>query len=137
VYINLRVINIRPTYKMLFTSAALAILAHSAAVLAAPAGTPSSTTSAAAAASTGLSLTAQLTLADTAVDRFNLLKENKDFVFDFNVPQANPGKGGELIAANRKTFPALVGTGAGMAVGRVKRKHLSQHPPHDKKSTLT
>ncbi|KAJ4315214.1 hypothetical protein N0V84_008482 [Fusarium piperis] len=69
--------------------------------------------------SDGLSLTAQLTLADTAVDRFNLIPEDKDFIFDFNQEQQNPGKGGQLIAANRKTFPALVGTGAGMALGRV------------------
>ncbi|KAL2208806.1 RmlC-like cupin [Sarocladium strictum] len=67
----------------------------------------------------GLSLTAQLRLADTAADRFKLLPNNEDFIFDFNKPQENPGKGGELIAANRKSFPALVGTGAGMAFGRV------------------
>ncbi|KAG0648216.1 Spherulin-1A [Hyphodiscus hymeniophilus] len=72
-----------------------------------------------AATNTGLSLTAQLFLADTAVDRFALLPENSDFVFDFGNPalKNKGGKGGDLIAANRKTFPALVGTGAGMAVG--------------------
>ncbi|WKT45669.1 Cupin 1 [Fusarium oxysporum f. sp. vasinfectum] len=60
-----------------------------------------------------LSLTAQLRLADTnAADRFALLPEDDDFVFDFNKKQDNPGKGGELIAANRANFPALVGTGA-------------------------
>jgi hypothetical protein len=105
---------------MLFTSAALAILAHSAAVLAAPTGSSSTTT--AAPTSTGLSLTQQLYLADTAADRFALLPDDKQFVFDFNQNQTNPGKGGELVAANRKNFPALVGTGSGMAVGRVKRK---------------
>ncbi|KAK7432060.1 hypothetical protein QQZ08_001350 [Neonectria magnoliae] len=68
-----------------------------------------------------LSLTAQLQLTDTAVDRFALLKDD-DFVFDFNQEQANPGKGGQLVAANRKTFPALVGTGSGMAFGRVDGK---------------
>ncbi|CVK99515.1 related to spherulin 1A precursor [Fusarium mangiferae] len=66
-----------------------------------------------------LSLTAQLRLADTAADRFALLPEDDDFVFDFNKKQDNPGKGGELIAANRANFPALVGTGAGMAFGRI------------------
>jgi len=72
-----------------------------------------------AATNTGLSLTAQLFLADTAVDRFALLPSNSDFVFDFGNPalKNKGGKGGDLIAANRKTFPALVGTGAGMAVG--------------------
>lgn len=76
-------------------------------------------TAAPAAANTGLSLTAQLFIADTAVDRFALLPDNKDFVFDFNnaTLKGKGGKGGDLIAANRKTFPALVGTGAGMAVG--------------------
>lgn len=77
--------------------------------------TPAATTT----SSTGLSLTAQLFLADTAVDRFALLPSNSDFVFDFGNPalKGKGGKGGDLIAANRKTFPALVGTGAGMAVG--------------------
>ena len=55
----------------------------------------------------------------SAADRFALLPKNENFVFDFNQEQANPGKGGQLIAANRKTFPALVGTGGGMAVGRL------------------
>jgi hypothetical protein len=66
-----------------------------------------------------LSLTQQLFLADTAVDRFALLPDNASFVFDFTNPKLK-GKGGsqgDLIPANRKTFPALVGTGAGMAVG--------------------
>ncbi|CAM1511462.1 Fc.00g089750.m01.CDS01 [Cosmosporella sp. VM-42] len=66
-----------------------------------------------------LSLTAQLQLADTAADRFTLLPEDSDFVFDFNQQQASPGAGGQLVAANRKTFPALVGTNSGMAVGRI------------------
>ncbi|CAJ0549618.1 Ff.00g032310.m01.CDS01 [Fusarium sp. VM40] len=65
------------------------------------------------------SLTAQLRLADTAADRFALLPNNDDFVFDFNKKQEGAGKGGMLIAANRKTFPALVGTGSGMAFGTV------------------
>jgi hypothetical protein len=123
---------------MFFTSAALAILAHSAAVLAAPTASSSTSTSSASAAtataagptSTGLSLTQQLFLADTATDRFALLPNDKQFVFDFNQAQAGAGKGGELVAANRKTFPALVGTGSGMAVGRVKRK--SPQPSQNK-----
>jgi hypothetical protein len=67
----------------------------------------------------GLSLTQQLFLADTAVDRFALLG-NDAFVFDFNDPaKKQKGKGGrgDLVVANRKTHPALVGTGSGMAVG--------------------
>lgn len=58
----------------------------------------------------------------SAADFFTLLPDDKDFVFDFNKKQENPGKGGELIAANRKTFPALVGTGSGMAFGRIDGK---------------
>lgn len=66
-----------------------------------------------------LSLTQQLFLADTAADRFALLPSDASFVFDFANPslKGKGGKGGDLIPANRKTFPALVGTGAGMAVG--------------------
>ncbi|KAF6814173.1 Spherulin-1A 1 [Colletotrichum sojae] len=66
-----------------------------------------------------LSLTQKLFLADSAADRFSLLPDDSQFVFNFNQPQQNAGKGGELIAANRKTFPALVSTNSGMAVGRV------------------
>ncbi|KAL8352027.1 hypothetical protein RB601_002382 [Gaeumannomyces tritici] len=104
---------------------AVTILAQAAAVFASPVSsstgksTAASTTAPAPPADTGLSLTARLRLADTAADRFALLPDDKQFIFDFNQKQANPGKGGELVAANRKTFPALVGTGAGMAVGRV------------------
>lgn len=66
-----------------------------------------------------LSLTQQLFLADTAVGRFALLPKDNQFVFDFGNPalKGQGGKGGDLIAANRQTFPALVGTGSGMAVG--------------------
>ncbi len=78
---------------------------------------PASTTTAAASAS-GLDLTQQLFLADTAVDRFALLPNDNQFVFDFGAQaKGQGGKGGDLFAANRKTFPALVGTGSGMAVG--------------------
>jgi hypothetical protein len=66
------------------------------------------------------SLTAQLTLADTAVDRFALIPNDKDFVFPFGDPAKKPlkgGLGGDLVVANRKGFPALVGAGSGMAVG--------------------
>ncbi|KLU82680.1 spherulin-1B [Magnaporthiopsis poae ATCC 64411] len=58
-------------------------------------------------ADNGLSLTAKLSLADTAANRFALLPDDKQFVFDFNQKQANAGKGGELVIAMRKNFPAL------------------------------
>jgi hypothetical protein len=69
--------------------------------------------------SSGLSLTQQLFIADTAVDRFALLPNDASFVFDFNNPalKGKGGKAGDIIAANRKAFPPLVSTGAGMAVG--------------------
>jgi len=101
---------------MLFTSAVVsAILATSSLAVASPLAArtnpppPAST----------LSLTQQLFLSDTAADRFTLLPKNENFVFDFGDPtkKNKGGKGGDLIAANRKTFPALVGTGSGMAVG--------------------
>ncbi|KZL69269.1 spherulin-1b protein [Colletotrichum incanum] len=101
---------------MHFTPAAAAtILAFASSALAAPYTSPRAEQT----PSPALSLTQQLFLSDTAADRFKLLPDDKQFVFDFNQPQNNPGKGGELIAANRKTFPALVGTGSGLAVGRV------------------
>ena len=62
-------------------------------------------------------LTQKLFLSDLASDRFKLLPKNEDFVFDFNQEKGKGGKGGDLFAANRKTFPALVGAGSGMAVG--------------------
>ncbi|CZS93671.1 related to spherulin 1A precursor [Rhynchosporium agropyri] len=70
----------------------------------------------------GPSLTSQLFIADTAADRFGLLPKDDQFKFSFGDP-AKTGKGGlggDLIAANRKAFPALVGTGSGMAVGFLK-----------------
>ncbi|KAJ5294750.1 hypothetical protein PENANT_c014G10666 [Penicillium antarcticum] len=50
-----------------------------------------------------LSLTAQLQIADTAIDRYKLLPKDEDFVFDFTNSKAP--------FANRQTFPALVGSG--------------------------
>ncbi|KAJ9155045.1 Spherulin-1A 1 [Pleurostoma richardsiae] len=122
---------------MHFTPAiAVAILAQAASVFAAPTA-PSSTSNAAAATSTpGLSLTQQLFIADSAVDRFKLLPDDKQFIFDFNQPQANPGKGGELVAANRKTFPALVSTGQGMALGRVKPCGMNTLHVHPRSAEL-
>ncbi|KAF8865970.1 RmlC-like cupin [Acephala macrosclerotiorum] len=108
---------------MQFTSViAAAILAYTASAV--PNTFITSTTTATSAgtstaAATTLSLTQQLFIADTAVDRFALIPNDKDFVFQFNDPTklGIGGKGGDLVTANRKTFPALVGTGSGMAVG--------------------
>lgn len=64
----------------------------------------------------------QLLLANTTADRFDVLPQDEQFKFDFNHPSltGKGGKRGDVIAANRKTFPALVGTGSGMAVGFLK-----------------
>ncbi|KAI9933178.1 hypothetical protein MW887_007649 [Aspergillus wentii] len=62
--------------------------------------------------STELSLTAQLRLADTAVDRYKLLPNDTDFVFDFN-------NATDLPVANSQTFPALVGTGASFSISQL------------------
>jgi hypothetical protein len=84
----------------------------------------------------GLSLTQKLFIADTAQDRFLLLPDNKQFIFNYNVPQQNPGKGGEIVAANRKNFPALVSTGASMAVGRVGACGLNTFHVHPRSAEL-
>ncbi|KFX98542.1 hypothetical protein V490_02262 [Pseudogymnoascus sp. VKM F-3557] len=64
-----------------------------------------------------LSLPAQLALADTAADRIALLPDHAHFLFDFDIIRGSGGLGGDLTLANRKTFPALVGTQSAMAVG--------------------
>ncbi|GJN86966.1 hypothetical protein PLIIFM63780_010548 [Purpureocillium lilacinum] len=55
-----------------------------------------------------LSLTAQLQLVDTAVQRYSLLPNDKNFTYSFEHSEA--------LFANRQTFPALVGTGGSMAI---------------------
>ncbi|KAK8128346.1 hypothetical protein PG984_009454 [Apiospora sp. TS-2023a] len=66
----------------------------------------------------GLSKTQQILLSDTRADAINnVLTKNEDFKFSFEAARTGgPGKGGEVVPANRKTFPALTGTGLGMAV---------------------
>ncbi|CAG8975860.1 hypothetical protein HYALB_00010256 [Hymenoscyphus albidus] len=113
------------------TTIAIAIMAFLANAAPAPApadgSMPSTTpisnkTDSAPAAPLPTDITKQLFLADTAADRYTLLPEDKNFVFNFNDSTKfnKGGKGGDLIAANRKTFAPLVGTGSGMAVGFLK-----------------
>ncbi|KAL5349598.1 hypothetical protein ACLOAV_005893 [Pseudogymnoascus australis] len=64
-----------------------------------------------------LSLSAQLALADTSADRIALLPDPSSFLFNFDVNRGKGGLGGDITLANRKTFPALVGTRSSMAVG--------------------
>ena len=66
-----------------------------------------------------LDIISKLLLAPTAVDRINLLSQG-DFVYDFKSPPDGAttiGKGGQTVKADRKTFPALIGTGVAMTVG--------------------
>jgi len=70
-------------------------------------------------ASNNIDLIHKLLLAPTAVDRINLLN-GSDFVYNFNAPPdgaTTTGEGGRTVNANRKTFPALIGTGVAMNVG--------------------
>jgi hypothetical protein len=69
--------------------------------------------------SNNLDLIQKLLLAPTAVERINLLTKD-DFIYDFNSPPdgaTTTGKGGHTVKADRKTFPALIGTGVAMTVG--------------------
>lgn len=60
---------------------------------------------------------AELLLARRADALNNVLTKNEDFVFSFpDKATGGPGQGGEVITANRKTFPALTNTGIGMAL---------------------
>ena len=66
-----------------------------------------------------LDLITKLELAPTAVDRIALLSDS-DFVYDFNDPPSDaitPGKGGRTVKADRKDFPALIGTDVSMTLG--------------------
>jgi hypothetical protein len=62
----------------------------------------------------------QFELPPTAVDRINLLNDT-DFVFDFLAPPPGDAittdKGGHTVKADRKLFPALIGTGVSMTLG--------------------
>jgi hypothetical protein len=103
----------------LITAAAFGSIALAALIVENQAKTSTSYNPSYSPAASSLSLTQQLSLADTAVDRFTILPNDPQFVFDFNNPtlKGKGGKEGDIIPANRKTFPALVGAGAGMAVG--------------------
>ncbi|KAJ6577701.1 RmlC-like cupin domain-containing protein [Mycena capillaripes] len=72
----------------------------------------------------------QLRLAATAVDRINLLPDDKQFLFNFFDPAAKAlvGQGGKIVTANTGTFPAVVGNGVAMAVGFLDACAIN--PPH-------
>ncbi|GFF79963.1 hypothetical protein CNMCM6936_003307 [Aspergillus lentulus] len=58
-----------------------------------------------------LSLTAQLRLADTAVERYKLLPKDEDFVFNF--------AGASFPVATSQNFHALVGTGISFSISQL------------------
>jgi len=108
---------------MLFNSViAAAILAFTA--TAAPTNSPmpgnSSSTATAPTKPVSTETIKDILLAPLAQDRFKILDDDANFVFDFgasDLKNAPGGLGGELAAANRKNFPALIGSESGMAVG--------------------
>lgn len=63
----------------------------------------------------------RLLLASTEVERINILQHDSNFTFNFlDPPQNTPittGKGGKMILANRRSFPALIGKGMSMSIG--------------------
>ncbi|PQK11153.1 hypothetical protein BB8028_0002g14710 [Beauveria bassiana] len=54
---------------------------------------------------------ARLRMADSFAERYSILADDKDFVFDL-------GQNGFPSIANRQTFPAMVGTGTSIAAAR-------------------
>ncbi|KAF2718211.1 RmlC-like cupin [Polychaeton citri CBS 116435] len=102
-----------------FTTALTAALLSTAAS-AAPASNPLQSRSVNETAG-NLDIISQLILAPTAVDRIALLADDPtNFVYDFTAPPENAttkGDGGHTVKADRKTFPALIGTGVSMTVG--------------------
>ncbi|RDA87549.1 hypothetical protein CP532_3945 [Ophiocordyceps camponoti-leonardi (nom. inval.)] len=67
-------------------------------------------------------LIAKLLTSPTQVDRFALLDQPGDFIFDFNGNSTTSGprtegRGGFTLAATSRTMPALIGNGAAMTVG--------------------
>ncbi|KAJ3469757.1 hypothetical protein MRS44_003822 [Fusarium solani] len=84
----------------------------------------------------GPGLTQQLASADLSSDRYDALQSDDQFVFDFNRTQESPCCKPGIVAANRKTFPALVGTSAGMSVGRIGPCGLNLPHLHPRSSEL-
>ncbi|KAL5041654.1 hypothetical protein BDW71DRAFT_201225 [Aspergillus fruticulosus] len=79
-----------------------------------------------------LRLTAQLKLADTAIDRYALLPDDSDFVFDFNTAETP-------IATSQNFYP-LVGTGISFNMGSLPACSISfvhLHPRATELLTLT
>lgn len=65
-------------------------------------------------------LVADLKRAPTQVARLNILKDNKDWLFDYNAGVGTTrNAGGNLTVANIANFPALFANGMALAVGQL------------------
>jgi len=65
-------------------------------------------------------LVADLKKAPTQVARLNILKNNKDWLFDYNAGVGTTrSAGGNLTVANVANFPALFANGMAMAIGQL------------------
>ncbi|OAP58912.1 hypothetical protein AYL99_06209 [Fonsecaea erecta] len=74
------------------------------------------------------SLVAQLRVANTNLDRMNLLPNDSDWLFDFTKQAQYTFSPGGVINANAATFPATVGHGMTMAM--LNLGPCSMLPPH-------
>jgi hypothetical protein len=90
-----------------------------------------------------ITLIQSLELAPTAVDRIDLLNNSFDWLYDFLNPPSDPnlkpitqGLGGRTVKADRKTFPALIGTGVSMTVGLLGPCGLNTPHTHPRSAEL-
>lgn len=100
----------------MYNPKALAVAIFATTALAAPQGLVPRDSSATAG---NLELIHNLELAATAADRINMLTK-EDFIYDFLNPPPNvttTGNGGHTVRSDRKSFPALIGTGVSMTLG--------------------
>lgn len=80
----------------------------------------------------------KLELAATAADHVNLLSAT-DFQFDFKNPPAGTvatGAGGKTVAADRKSFPALIGNDISMTVGFIGPCGINTPHTHNRASEI-
>ena len=74
------------------------------------------------------SLVAKLRLANTNLDRMNLLPKDSDWLFDFTKQEKYTFSPGGVVNANAATFPATVGQGLTMAM--LNLGPCAMLPPH-------
>ncbi|KXH68388.1 hypothetical protein CSAL01_00261 [Colletotrichum salicis] len=106
---------------MLIANLPIAVMALSSLAMAAPHRRDNES-------ATGLSLTAQLQLADSGAARYRLLPKDEDFIYDFNKSQ--------VALANRQTFPAVTGLDGSMAVASLPACAMSFLHLHPRASEL-